>query len=70
MLNKLVSAPRDLRVRFLEMIEREAQNARAGKRAEIFAKMNALVDEGIISALYRASSAGVRIRLIVRASAA
>lgn len=66
MLNKLVSAPRDLRGRFIELIEREAQNARAGKRAEIFAKMNALVDEGIISALYRASSAGVRIRLIVR----
>ncbi len=65
-LNKLVSAPRDLRSRFVELIEREAANARAGKRAEIFAKMNALVDEGIISALYRASCAGVRIRLIVR----
>jgi polyphosphate kinase len=66
MLNKLVSAPRDLRARFLELIERETSNALAGKRAEIFAKMNALVDEGIISALYRASNAGVRIRLIVR----
>jgi polyphosphate kinase len=65
-LDKLVSAPRDLRDRFLALIEREAQNARAGKRAEIFAKMNSLVDEGIISALYRASAAGVRIRLIVR----
>lgn len=65
-LSKLVSAPRDLREKFLELIEREERNARAGKRAEIFAKMNALVDEGIISALYRASCAGVRIRLIVR----
>lgn len=65
-LNKLVSAPRDLRACFMELIERETANALAGKRADIFAKMNALVDEGIISQLYRASSAGVRIRLIVR----
>ena len=65
-LSKLVSAPQDLRGKFLELIGREEKNARLGKRAEIFAKMNALVDEGIISALYRASSAGVRIRLIVR----
>jgi len=65
-LQKLVAAPRDLRRRFVELIEREADFARAGKHAEIFAKMNALVDEGIISALYRASCAGVRIRLIVR----
>ncbi len=65
-LNKLVSAPRDLRACFLELIGREEANAQAGKRAEIFAKMNSLVDEGIIAALYRASSAGVRIRLIVR----
>jgi polyphosphate kinase len=65
-LTKLVSAPRDLRARFTELIERETKNALAGKRAEIFAKMNSLVDEGIIAALYRASCAGVRIRLIVR----
>ncbi len=65
-LEKLVSAPGDLRSKFLELIDREARHAQAGKRAEIFAKMNALVDEGIIAALYKASSAGVRIRLIVR----
>ena len=65
-LKKLVSAPRDLRGRFLTMIERETKNARRGRKAEIFAKMNALVDDGIIAALYRASAAGVRIKLIVR----
>lgn len=65
-LQKLVSAPRDLRKKFLELINRETRHALSGKRAEIFAKMNSLVDEEIIAALYRASAAGVRIRLIVR----
>ena len=62
----LVAAPHDLRNTFLSLIERETALAKAGKKAEIIAKMNSLVDEEIISALYRASSAGVRIRLIVR----
>ncbi|MDO4547916.1 MAG: RNA degradosome polyphosphate kinase [Clostridia bacterium] len=65
-LEKLVSAPRDMREKFYMLIERETQFAMAGKRAEIFAKMNSLVDEGIIAALYRASTAGVGIKLIVR----
>lgn len=65
-MQKLVCAPHGLRERFIELIERERQNALAGRRGEIFAKMNSLVDEQIIAALYRASSAGVRIRLIVR----
>ena len=65
-LGKLVSAPRDMRPTFLELIQRETRGALAGKRGEIFAKMNALVDEEIIAALYRASCAGVKIRLIVR----
>ncbi len=52
--------------RFLEMIEREVRFARAGKPARIIAKMNALVDEEIITALYGASDAGVEIDLIVR----
>jgi polyphosphate kinase len=65
-LNKLICAPRDLRGRFLHLIEREENNAREGKRAEIFLKMNALVDEAIIARLYSASRAGVRIRMIVR----
>ncbi|MEO7646605.1 MAG: polyphosphate kinase 1 [Gemmatimonadaceae bacterium] len=63
---KLLVAPANMRARFLEMIEREVQFARAGKPARIIAKMNALVDEEIISALYGASEAGVEIDLIVR----
>lgn len=65
-LKKLVSAPRDMRETFMALIDRETENAKKGKKAEIFAKMNSLVDEGIIAALYRASQAGVRVRLIVR----
>jgi polyphosphate kinase len=55
-----------MRFRFLEMIEREAANAREGKPARIIAKMNAVVDAEIIEALYAASQAGVEIDLIVR----
>ncbi len=65
-LKKLYAAPHDLRTAFLSLIERETAAAAAGRRAEITAKMNALVDPQIISALYRASQAGVKIRLIVR----
>ncbi len=65
-MQKLVSAPRDMRARFLQLIDRETKHAETGKRGEVFAKMNSLVDEEIIAALYRASMAGVRIKLIVR----
>src|SRR5438045_1302882 len=63
---KLLVAPANMRFRFIEMIEREAANARQGKRARIIAKMNALVDAEVIEALYTASQAGVEIDLIVR----
>lgn len=63
---KLIVAPSNMRGRFIELIEREAANARAGKPARIIAKMNALVDAEIIQALYRAAQAGVDIDLIVR----
>jgi len=63
---KLLVAPANMRFRFLEMIEREAANAREGKPARIIAKMNALVDTETIEALYTASQAGVEIDLIVR----
>ncbi len=63
---KLLVAPANMRIRFLEMIQREAENAREGKPARIIAKMNALVDAEIIEALYAASQAGVEIDLIVR----
>ena len=63
---KLLIAPGSMRKGFLELIEREAEFARAGKPARIIAKMNALVDEEMIRALYSASQAGVEIDLIVR----
>lgn len=62
----LVAAPEHLKTRLLELIDREAQFAKGGRKASIFAKMNALVDGDIIEALYKASTAGVEIRLLVR----
>ncbi len=63
---KLLVAPTNLRTRFIELIEREAAHAAAGRPARIIGKMNALVDPEVIDALYRASQAGVDIDLIVR----
>ncbi|PKL93571.1 MAG: polyphosphate kinase 1 [Gemmatimonadetes bacterium HGW-Gemmatimonadetes-1] len=63
---KLVVAPRWMKDRFLALIAREAEHARAGRSARILAKMNAIVDPDIIEALYAASRAGVQIDLIVR----
>jgi len=62
----LLVAPRNMRSRFIEMIDREAEHARGGKQARIIAKMNALVDAELIQHLYEASRAGVNIDLIVR----
>ena len=62
----LLVSPRDLADRFLTMIAREAEHARAGRRARIVAKMNGLLDRTVIEELYRASQAGVEIDLIVR----
>ncbi len=63
---KLVVAPMTMRRRFMDMIAREAEHARAGRSARIIAKMNALEDPDIIRALYAASQVGVAIDLIVR----
>lgn len=63
---KLLVSPFDLATRFKAMIERERDNARAGKPARIILKLNALVDETLIASLYEASCAGVKIDLIVR----
>ncbi|MFI5230383.1 MAG: polyphosphate kinase 1 [Gemmatimonadales bacterium] len=63
---KLLVAPVNLRARFIELIDREAIHAAAGRPARIVGKMNALVDPDVIDALYRASQAGVAIDLIVR----
>ena len=65
-MRKLVMAPTQLRERVLRLIQREKERAEAGQPAEIRAKMNSLVDEEIIRALYDAARAGARIRLAVR----
>src|SRR5688572_13076382 len=63
---RLIVAPATLKDRFLELIHREADHARAGRPARILAKMNALQSPEVINALYDASNAGVEIDLIVR----
>jgi len=62
----LLVSPRGIRQGLLDRIEREIGHARAGRPASIMFKVNALVDEGIIDGLYRASAAGVEVRLLVR----
>jgi polyphosphate kinase len=62
----LMVAPLDLAEHCLALIAREAEHARHGRPARIIAKMNALLDKNIITALYKASQAGVEIDLIVR----
>lgn len=64
--NALVVAPLGLHEAVLGLIAREAENALRGRPAGIRATMNALVDEDVIEALYRASRAGVKIQLAVR----
>jgi polyphosphate kinase len=66
----LFLAPSDLATNCVELIDREAANARRGRAARIIAKVNALLDPKIIQALYRASQAGVEIDLIVRGGCA
>ena len=63
---RLIPAPLWMKDYFIARIRREADNARAGKPARIIAKINSLVDEPVIKALYTASNAGVKIDLIVR----
>ncbi|MEP7182362.1 MAG: polyphosphate kinase 1 [Betaproteobacteria bacterium] len=69
-MKRLLLAPFTMHRRILEMIRREAKHAREGKPAWIVAKMNALLEEGVIRALYQASQAGVEVDLIVRGACA
>jgi polyphosphate kinase len=63
---KIEVAPKTMRNAFYIAIDREIENVKMGEKGKIFAKMNALVDEGIINKLYEASQAGVEIEMIVR----
>ncbi|MEM1081844.1 MAG: polyphosphate kinase 1 [Pseudomonadota bacterium] len=65
-LKRLVQSPFNLHDFLIKRIQRETRNAKAGKPAGIQAKMNSLTEPKIIQALYRASRAGVTVRLIVR----
>jgi len=64
--HRLIVAPTFMLRRFLELIEREAAHARAGRGGHIRVKLNGLADTEVLEALYRASQAGVRIELSVR----
>ncbi len=63
---RLLVAPLHLRKGLLRLIEKERRNAVAGRQARIRIKVNSMVDEQIIDALYRASQAGVEIEVWVR----
>ncbi len=65
-LERFAMSPLDMKSQLLALIATEAENARAGKPAAIWAKMNSLVHAGMIDALYEASQAGVEIDLVVR----
>ena len=64
--NKFIVAPLNLREKIMELIDREIEFAKNGEEAYIIGKMNSLLDKKVIAKLYEASSAGVRIDLIVR----
>lgn len=63
---QLMVSPYYMRDQFYELIKKEIKNAQSGKKAYIYAKFNSLTDEDMINMLYKASQAGVDIRLIIR----
>jgi polyphosphate kinase len=63
---KISISPITLQPKLLDLIEQEMEHARAGRPAEIWVKLNSLVDSTIIDALYAASQAGVKIMLVIR----
>ncbi len=65
-LENLAISPHGLKSRLIELMEKEGDNAEAGKPAEIWAKMNSVIEPDVIDALYRASQRGVKINLVIR----
>ena len=65
-LKNLIVSPIDARPAIYKLIDNEIKNAKAGKKAYMILKMNSLADEQLISKLYQASNAGVKIRMIIR----
>ncbi|EGR2301912.1 TPA: polyphosphate kinase 1 [Vibrio parahaemolyticus] len=64
--NHLMVSPRNSRTQIYRLIDNEIANAKAGKKAELTIKVNNLVDKGIVTRLYAASNAGVKINMIIR----
>lgn len=62
----LITSPRDMRIQLCNLVQREAENARNGIPAGIVIKLNSLQDKDFIDELYKASQAGVTIKLIIR----
>jgi polyphosphate kinase len=62
----LLVAPFNLRKKLIKKIDREVKNAELGKPAKIFVKLNSLEERGIIDRLYKASQAGVEVKMIIR----
>jgi polyphosphate kinase len=65
-LNKLIQSPFGMHDLVIAKLAREAEHARAGRKAHVIVKMNALTEQQSIEALYKASCAGVKIDLIIR----
>jgi polyphosphate kinase len=65
-LKKIILSPNDIRSKLYNLIDQEINNIKLGKNAEIWAKMNSLVDQGMIDKFYQASKAGVKIFLFIR----
>jgi len=62
----LIISPYKTRSKFLKLIENEIENAKEGKKAIIYIKLNSIVDRELIEKLYDASQAGVKIKMIIR----